>query len=303
MSVVNVGTSEAFPRVVESPQQSPRAKTETTRSGPSTRRRAKSASCDELTGLATRSGFLARLQRSVAPGWCIEGLFVLLLDLDRFREINDRYGYTVADRLLAEVGARLKRRLRPTDVVARFGPDEFAVLLAGVGSGREVAGIAERLLRELEPPVEVDLQRLKASASIGVAMGVAGERPEDMVRNAERALARAKLLGRSNYQIFQSETAARETSLQQVETALRRALDQEEFRSRFRPTVVRKEGSVASFEVLLWRRAPSPADDVSAQRTVDNERGGALPRRADDVSTPRTAVVAATRTVVPEPPN
>jgi diguanylate cyclase (GGDEF)-like protein len=199
----------------------------------------------------------------VAPDWCIEGLFVLLLDLDRFCEVNDRLGYAGGDRLLIEVAARLRRRLRPTDTAARFGPDEFAILLAGVPSGRDVARVAERLLGELEPPVAIDGRAVKAAASIGVAMGTAGERPEDVVRNAERALSRAQLLGRSNYQIFQSDTAARETSLQQVETALRRALDQEEFRARFRPTVLRKEGSVASFEVLLWRRAPGGADELS----------------------------------------
>jgi diguanylate cyclase (GGDEF)-like protein len=265
VSVVNVGTSETFPRPMEVKEtRKPRAA--------KTRRRPKPAPGDELTGLATRSGFLARLQRSVAPDWCIEGLFVLLLDVDRFREMNDRLGYKGGDQLLIEVAARLKGRLRPTDTVSRFGADEFAVLLAGVPSGRDVARVAERLLGELEAPLDIEGRQVKAAASIGVAMGTAGERPEDVIRNAERALSRAKLLGRSNYQIFRTDTASRETSLQEVETALRRALDQEEFRSRFRPTVRRKEGSVASFEVVLWRRTPAGSEE--SLRPVGGEVGG-----------------------------
>jgi len=279
VSVVNAGTSETFPRPMEVKEvprpevprpEAPRPEVPRTKARVAkTRRRAKPTPTDELTGLATRSGFLARLQRSVAPDWCIEGLFVLLLDIDRFRELNDRIGYGGGDQLLIEVGTRLKRRLRPTDVVARFGPDEFAVLLAAVPSGRDVARVAERLLGELEPPVDLEGRLVKPAASIGVAMGTAGERPEDVVRNAERALSRAKLLGKSNYQIFRTDTAARETSLQEVETALRRALDQEQFRARFRPTVLRKEGSVASFEVVLWRRTPAGTEELPRPASGD----------------------------------
>jgi diguanylate cyclase (GGDEF)-like protein len=223
---------------------------------------------DPLTGLPTRSLFLARLRRSTAPVWCAEGLYVLLLDLDRFREVNDRHGYAGGDQLLAEVAGRLKRRVRSCDTLARIGPDEFAVLLARVGSGRDVARVAERLLAELSAPFEIRGQRCTTSASIGVALGQAGARAEDVIREAERSLARAQVLGRPGLSLLPAGDGS-EASLVHVETALRRALDQEEIRTRYRPTVLRKEGKVAGFEVVLWRRAPAAeAGDSAAPARV-----------------------------------
>ncbi len=208
---------------------------------------------DGLTNLASRSLFLARLRRSVAPEWCKEGLFVLLVDIDRFHEVNARCGYPAGDQVLAEVGARLKRKLRPVDLVARVGPDRFGILVGGFRGGQDVAQVAERLRDQVAAPFEIAGRELKISASVGVAMGTPGARPEDIVREAEMTLARAKLLGQGGAPLIEGGDP-REGPLQRVELALRRALDQEEFRSRYRPTLLRKEGSVASFEVLLFRR-------------------------------------------------
>jgi diguanylate cyclase (GGDEF)-like protein len=259
---LKLGLNETFPRVL------PDAVITTKRLAGRARPRLN----DELTRLLTRAAFLARLRRSIAPDWCMEGLFVLLMDVDRFREINERFGYVGGDQLLVEIAARLKRRLRPSDGIARFGPDEFAVLLCGAPSAQSVGIVAERLLAELAAPVAIEGVAVKPAVSIGVAMGMAGGRPEDVVRDAERALGKAKLFGKSNYQIFQSDMDARETALLQVEIALRRALDQEEFRARYRPTVMRKEGSVASFEVLLWRRS-APMSVAPGERGHVEDRG------------------------------
>jgi diguanylate cyclase (GGDEF)-like protein len=212
---------------------------------------------DTLTGLPGRTPFLDRLRHCIAPGWCAEGLFVLLLDLDRFKEVNERYGFAGGDELLAAVAARLKGRLRSADTVARFGPDEFAILLARVRSGRDAADVAERLLAELTAPFEIQGRLVSASACIGIAAGVPGARPEDVIREAERALARAQVLGRPGYQTVPVGGDARESSLLQVETILRRALDQAEIVTHYRPTVLRKEGKVPGFDVVLWRRAPA----------------------------------------------
>jgi diguanylate cyclase (GGDEF)-like protein len=209
---------------------------------------------DPLTKLASRSAFLARLRRSTAPEWCVEGLFMLLLDVDDFRGINERFGYEAADEVLVEIGVRLRRRLRPSDTLARFGADSFAVLLGGIRSGEDVARVAERLQAELAEPFVPDGKELRARASVGVAMGSAGTRAEAIVRDAERALARAQLLGQASGPPLPREADAREAPLQRIETALRRALDQEEFRSRYRPTVLRKEGSVPGFEIVLFKR-------------------------------------------------
>ena len=219
---------------------------------------------DPITGLPGRAPFLDRLRRCIAPGWCAEGLFVLLLDLDRFKEINERYSFAAGDALLAGVAARLLGRVRSADTVARFGPDEFAVLLARVRSGQDAARVAERLLAELQPPFEVEGRQLTATACIGIAGGTPGARPEDVLREAERALARAQVLGRPGYQSLPSVSDVREAALLQVEAVLRRALDQAEIQASYRPTVLRKEGRVPGFDVVLWRRAPAGEDGKAA---------------------------------------
>jgi diguanylate cyclase (GGDEF)-like protein len=219
---------------------------------------------DDVTGLPGRATFLARLRRCTAPQWCVDGLFVLLLDLHRFKDINDRFGFAAGDRILAEVATRLKGRLRASDTVARFGPDEFAIMLSQVASGQDAARVAERLLAALSPPFDVDGRRIAARASIGIALGVAGARAEDVMREAERALGRAKVLGRSDCRPLTGGVDAEETSVLHVETALRVALDQDEIRSRYRPTVLRKDGKVPSFEVVLWRRPPAEGEPADA---------------------------------------
>jgi diguanylate cyclase (GGDEF)-like protein len=228
-----------------------------------------SAPVDVVTGLPGRDVFLARLRRCTAPHWCVDGLFVLLIDLERFREINDRLGFAGGDRVLAEMAARVRRRIRPSDSASRFGPDEFAVLLSGVQSGPDATRVAERLVRELAAPFEIQGHTLTARASIGIALGVAGARPEDIVREAERALGRAKVMGRSSVPAARAGQDADEASLLFVETALRRALEEEEIHARYRPTVRRKDGRVPGFEIVLWRRPPvedKPSEPASHMR-------------------------------------
>lgn len=212
---------------------------------------------DALTQVSSRTRFLSRLARSTAPTWCVEGLFVLLFDLDGFHDVNERFGYEAADRLLIEMAARLKLRLRPNDLVARFGPDAFAVMMGGIRSGEDATRVAERLRAELGLPFVWQGQEMTTTASVGIAMCTSGARPEHVIRDAERALARARLVGPAGGPII-SESDVRGDSLHSLETALRRVLEQEEFRARYRPTVLRKEGSVPGFEIVLFRRGQTP---------------------------------------------
>jgi len=210
---------------------------------------------DPLTQLPTRTLFVERLRRATAGAdWCLEGLFVLLLDVDRFAEVNDRLGYEKADRLLAAMADRLRRRLRPGDTLARYGADAFTVLLGGIRDGRDAVRVASRLQAELGAPFDVHGEQVRMSASVGIAAGLAGQRPEGLLRDAERALDRAKLLGRAGCQVFQPGRDERETLLANVETAIRRALEPEELLNHYRPTVLRKDGKVAGFDIVLWRR-------------------------------------------------
>lgn len=220
----------------------------------------RAAGRDVLTKLPNRSQFLERLRQATAPvGWSRDGLFLLLLDLDRFKDLNERRGYAAGDRLLVEVAGRLKGRLRPDDVLARFGADEFAVLLGGVKSGEEAVRVAERLTAELAPPFPLDGHEITASVSVGIAVGTgAGQRPEHILRDADRALSRAKAFGPGGCQMLAPGLDPRERRLLQVETALHRALDREEFREVYQPVVSRKGGNVDGFEVLLWKRSGGP---------------------------------------------
>jgi diguanylate cyclase (GGDEF)-like protein len=251
---------------------------------------------DPLTGLPDRSHLLTRLRRSTAPGWCVDGLFMLLLDLDRFHDVNERHGYAVGDALLAEVASRLRRRLRPTDVLTRFGDDRFAILLGGVKSGPDAVRVADRLAGEVGRPFESGPAKIKPSASIGIAVGTAGARAEDVVRDAERALSRAIVMGRRAGLVTAPSSDTREASLLQVETALRRALEQEDIRAIYRPVVSRKEGKVAGFEVVLWRK-PLEGELPAGKGAISQSGDPNQPRRNAHLAVSRTGeIVKATPT-------
>jgi diguanylate cyclase (GGDEF)-like protein len=215
---------------------------------------------DELTKLPNRASFIERLRQAAAPaGWSREGLYLLLLDLDRFRDINDSLGYPAGDRLLAETAGRLARKLRPGDILARFGGDEFAILLAGVKTGEDAMKVSQRLIRELETPIQLEGKTLVPQVSVGIAVGArAGQRPEQILREAERSLARSKVFG-PRPAPTDPPLDARTRVLMQLETALHRALDREEFRAQYEPMISRKGGNLLGFEVLLWKRSQGGA--------------------------------------------
>jgi diguanylate cyclase (GGDEF)-like protein/PAS domain S-box-containing protein len=156
------------------------------------------ATTDPLTGLANRAWFFDVLESRTVDDATAEGAAVLYVDLDDFKPVNDRFGHTVGDVVLTTVADRLRAVVRPGDVVSRIGGDELAVLCATAGLDA-ATHIAERLLGAVAEPIDVDGQRIAISASIGIAVSRLGERVDDLVERADRALYEAKRQGKRRW--------------------------------------------------------------------------------------------------------
>lgn len=209
---------------------------------------------DSLTGLPNRALFMDRLGQSLRHAQRRrERLFaVLFLDLDRFKLVNDSLGHGAGDRLLVEIARRLEACIRPGDTAARLGGDEFTVLLEDVRDGADAAQVAERLQREIRRPVTLDGQDVFTSASIGIALSAAAyERAEDILRDADIAMYRAKAKGGSRHEVFDPAMYARAVALLKMETDLRRAIDRGEFAVHYQPIVSLRDGRIAGFEALV----------------------------------------------------
>jgi diguanylate cyclase (GGDEF)-like protein/PAS domain S-box-containing protein len=160
---------------------------------------------DGLTGLPNRVLFLSRLEHLFRRARRSQGVLtfaVLYLDLDRFKVVNDTLGHQAGDELLVEITRRLERCVRPSDTLARFGGDEFTVLLEDIASSADATAVAERIHVELTAPIVVRGHEVRSSVSLGIALASAGyERPEDMLRDADTAMYRAKADGRARHQV------------------------------------------------------------------------------------------------------
>ncbi|MEO2055789.1 MAG: EAL domain-containing protein [Nitrospira sp.] len=209
---------------------------------------------DALTSLPNRSLLISRLKRSIKLAKARKDyLFaVLFLDLDRFKVINDSLGHAVGDRLLIAIARRMERCLRPGDTVARLGGDELAILLEDVGDLMFARRVSERIHKELELPFTVEGHEIFITVSIGIALSSIGyDQPEDILRDADIAMYRAKSLGKSRHEIFDKTMHNRAVALQQLETDLRRAVGQKEFELYYQPIVSLSSSKIIGFEALV----------------------------------------------------
>ena len=225
---------------------------------------------DALTGLPNRALFMDHLKLAIARLQRRENQIfaVLYLDLDRFKIINDSLGHMIGDQLLVGIARRLENCLRPGDTIARLGGDEFTVLLEDINDDNDVAQIAERIQIELSAPFNLSGREVFTTVSMGVALSSKEyERSEDILRDADTAMYRAKSLGKARHEVFNKGMHAQAIKLLQLETDLRRAVEREEFFILYQPIMSLETGRLSGFEALVRWRHPergliSPADFI-----------------------------------------
>lgn len=208
---------------------------------------------DALTGLPNRMFFMEQLghQISIAHNGATQ-MALLFIDLDHFKRVNDSLGHLVGDALLQTVAARISACLRTTDLVARFGGDEFMVLLPGVTHRSDVSEVAVKLLAAIEVPVDVDGRAISVTPSVGIAMFPHdGESPTELIKHADTAMYLAKSRGRANYQFFDPATASAAYAALVMESQLAQAIERDEFLLHFQPQVRASDGVLAGVEALI----------------------------------------------------
>ncbi|MBW4610721.1 MAG: EAL domain-containing protein [Hassallia sp. WJT32-NPBG1] len=226
---------------------------------------------DALTGLPNRAWFMECLKDAIERAKHQENyLFaVLFLDLDRFKVINDSLGHLLGDQFLIKIASRLKACLRSIDTAARLGGDEFTILLEGIENLSEAIEVVELIQQQLALPFDLDGQEVFTTASIGIALNsiLTYDQPENLLRDADTAMYRAKVLGRARYELFNPDMYTNAVDRLQLETDLRRAIERREFRVYYQPIVSLSSGTISGFEALLRWQHPErglvyPADFI-----------------------------------------
>jgi len=219
-------------------------------------RLAHQASHDGLTGLPNREQLNERIRSAGRrPRRGGPDTALLFLDIDRFKVLNDSVGHAAGDRLLVELGARLQTALRPGDLVARFGGDEFVMVCEGIDGAAAAYELAGRVLEVVRRPFDVVGAELVVTASVGVAM-VDDRPPDELLRDADTAMYWAKERGRARVELFDGRLRDRVVDRLNTERALRHAVDEGAFALHYQPVVALSSGKLRGFEALL--RWPHP---------------------------------------------
>ena len=253
---------------------------------------------DGLTNLPNRALFLDRLQHALTLSKRHSNykFAVLLIDIDEFKIVNDSLGHTAGDQLLIQIGQRLKDSVRRVDTVsrprvtdvpgrlanddtlARLGGDEFTILLDDIRDPIEAVRVAERIQEELAPPFVVNLEQIVISASIGIASSASPHTlAEELLRDADIAMYRAKRSGKARCEVSDVAMHANAVKRLRLETDLRKALDQGEFRVHYQPIVSLQTGKITGFEALTRWQRPEGILPPAAFITVAEEIGLIIP--------------------------
>ncbi len=236
---------------------------------------------NSLTGLPNRALLMERLDRAITLVRQHEkrGVGLLFLDLDRFKNVNDSLGHLIGDELLIATARRLQACLRGNDMVARLGGDEFVILFDNISDAGDATRVAQRIQQEMTVPFRLSGHDVFSSASIGIALSADGcSRPEDLLRDADTAMYRAKALGRARHEVFDTAMHTRAVALLQLENDLRRAIERQEFQLYYQPIVTGASGQVIGVEALVRWQHPQrglvpPAEFI----TVAEETGLIVP--------------------------
>ena len=234
------------------------------------------AQFDQLTGLPNRTLLRERVNHALARAMRSgSGVATLILDMDRFKEINDMLGHEVGDKLLIKAAKRIRANVRDQDTVARLGGDEFAVVLEGVSEPKEVLPVIERIVQSLREVTTVDGHEVNTSTSIGIAMYPEnGSNISELLRAADLAMYQAKSSGRACYQFFADAMQEEAQSRRALEWALRHAVEANEFQLFYQPQVCLRTGGVIGVEALIrWmhptRGLLTPYHFIGAWRSSD----------------------------------
>jgi diguanylate cyclase (GGDEF)-like protein/PAS domain S-box-containing protein len=209
---------------------------------------------DALTHLPNRTLLIDRMSHTIRRSKRRDNFLfaVLFLDLDRFKVVNDSLGHMIGDQLLVAIARRLEACIRPSDTLARLGGDEFTILLEDIKSPKDAIQVAKRINQALANPFDLNGHEVFTNTSIGIALSTLNySHPEELLRDADAAMYRAKELGKGRYALFDEQMYKQALARLQLETDLRKAIERQEFRVHYQPILSLTTGRLVGFEALL----------------------------------------------------